>query len=191
MPTQPRHGFFLKCCRNDVVLPLRGPVIAVFAIDIALHMSRVALELPQHCPINHVQIIGLPIGLCRPFFNVLHHPFEILNAIFVGHHVVIAQIFGLRTRVKSTPFITFIAQTVVGCECLCHLTAQGLLLGELIFKLRTILITPLNGPHIIIIDARKKSLFADMIFGLRYIIEARIVHDAGRMTVFLHPSLVA
>src|SRR3712207_6902850 len=61
----------------------------------------------------------------------------------------------------------------------------------LVLELRTVLITPLDGPFVVVIDTGEQSLLADSILGLSHIIEAGVVHDTGRMAVGFHPCLVA
>ena len=74
---------------------------------------------------------------------------------------------------------------------LCDLLTQGLALAVGILILRTILVTPLNGPLVVVVDAGEQTFLRDMILGLCHVVEAGIVHDTVRMTVGLYPLLVA
>ena len=61
----------------------------------------------------------------------------------------------------------------------------------LALRIGEIAVTPIDGPLVIVVDTRKDSGFTNVILGLGYVVEAGIVHNGRRMTVFFDPRLVA
>ena len=140
---------------------------------------------------NRTQVLILTVGLCRPFLNVLHHALQILQTVFVGFHLVVAQVLGLTAGVLCPTFVTAPPQTAVAFQYLRHFCPQGLLLLGGVLELRTVLITPFDGPLVVVVDTGEESFLADLVLRLGHVVETGIVHDARCVTVLFHPCLVS
>ena len=122
---------------------------------------------------------------------MLHDTLQILYAIVRGHHIVVAQVLRLRTRVCSLALVTAPPQAAVTLQLLGDLTAKHLFLVVGVLELWTVLVTPLDGPAVVVVDTREEASLTNLILRLCHIVEAGIVHDARRVAVLLHPCFVA
>ncbi len=191
MTVHPLEGLLLQGFRHDVVRLLTRGIVGVFAGEIAQHMVGITLILLTTGTKDCTQILILTVGLCRPLFDVLHHALQILQTVFVGFHLIVAQVLGLTAGVLGTSFVTAPPQTAVAFQHLRHFCPQGLLLLGGVLELRTVLITPLDGPLVVVVDTGEETFLTDLVLRLGHVVETGIVHDARRVTVFLYPGLVA
>ena len=79
----------------------------------------------------------------------------------------------------------------VAAQLLCDFGTQSLIFFDGVIEFGTVLVAPLDGPDVVVVDAWEKSLGTDIVFGLGHIVETCIVHDTGRMTMLFDPCLVA
>src|SRR5437867_642731 len=119
-------------------------------------------------------------------FNTL----QVFDAVGAGLHGIIAQVFVLATRVivilLSAEKILFTRSQFVNNPCI-----QGIVLFFSFTGSWYKSVSPFDGPFIIIANSGKQPLFSDIVFGLRYVIEARIIHDGRGMAMFFYPRFVA
>ena len=154
-------------------------------------MTDITLVLLANGCMEVVQIFILTIYHRCIDINLIHHTLEVLHTIVTGLHAVVAEVLGLATWVHTTTFTTAIPQTRIILQYLCHLFTQLFLLLEWIRELRTILVSPLDSPLIVVVDTWEESFLIDAVLWLCHVVEAGVVHDRSGMTVFLYPSLVA
>ena len=153
-------------------------------------MVHVAVELVCNGLIHLYEVVILVVFFLGPLGQVLHDTLQVLDTIFRGFHVVVAQVLCLGTWVFITTFTTK-PQTRVAFQNIRGLGHEFFLLLVFILELRAPLITPLDSPFVVVVDTRKQTFGRDVVLGLCHIIETGIVHDAGRVAIFLDPCLVA
>ena len=91
----PVNGLTLQFAGHDIVVLLSGRIVHILAEKVLLHVIHIALVLRTHGTVHLVQVVILAVGLRRPLLNVLHDTLQVLDAIVIGTHLVVAQVFRL------------------------------------------------------------------------------------------------
>ena len=95
MTSQPLNSFLLQLTRQIGLRWLSRGIVSVLTTQIALDMVDIFLELGTRSTMHRVQVIILIVRLCRPFLQILDDTLQVLNTVFVGTHLIVAQVFRL------------------------------------------------------------------------------------------------
>ena len=151
-------------------------------------MAHISAELAEHSLV-HPGYIGIHIGLFLvPFRDCGDDPLEVQEAVFAGLDGVVAQIFGLGARVSVT---------ALAAEPEARILRQArndnvVPVFVVFFYIVNIgwLVAELNGPFVVVADARVEACLANSVFRLRHVVEASVVHNGYGVAVLLNPFLV-
>ena len=127
-----------------------------------------------------------------PCGQVLQFALQVQYSVFAGLHSIVTQVFGLSAWVVLTGFAVTPPQARVVLYILLHEQA----LQSLVVLVRSLgiehgRVTPLDSPAVVVVDAGEYLILAHAVARLSYIVEACVVHDRRRMSVFCHPCFVA
>ena len=175
----PSEGTLLAFARHggvDSAGLLYALILVVNAGNVASDVSDVAAELSEHTAI-HLFKIGAEIAFfIGPLREMLDDVAEIFQPVSARFHGVVAEVFGLRARVVVGAFAAKPKSAIAG-DAVVGDAIEGEALFLLTLRIGEILVTPFDGPHVVVVDAGKHSGIADVIFRLGNVVEAGIVHD--------------
>ena len=162
-------------------------VIGKSAADVADDMAAIALKLVQvltvHCAETGAVDVAATIG---PFRQMLQLALQVAYAIFTGLHGIVAEVLGLATRVVGTVgFAIAKPQARLALGFALHKFFEFPMVARGIIGLRHRRIAPLNGPKVVVANAGEDALTRNAILGLGHVVEAGVVHDAGRVAMRL------
>ena len=188
----PFHGILLLLQRSGCIhvtwfiLCTHGAVVPANVVD---HMPHVAEVLTDDVIVEYVHVVVIDVLLVvgRPFSEAHDFAFQVHKAITAGLHGIVAQVFRLAAGINLAALTVAPPQARI----LLGLSHQRLHQSVVIIGVVGLHghVPPLDGPYVIVTDAGEDALAADAVFGLRHIIEACIIHNAGRVAVCFHPGL--
>ena len=153
-------------------------------------MIRITSILTNNTSPHFHAVLVLVVRLTCPLWELCYDTFQVLNTIITRLHIVISKLFCLCTWVFILTLTTKPKPWIL-CKNGCCLSHQLLLLVHLIFELWTILIAPTDCPLVVIVHTWEESALRNAIFWLCNVIETSVVHNAGSVTMFLYPLLIA
>ena len=183
---QELHGFFLAFLFHKdvgllrrVVLPFDVGTFHVDAANVGHDMVMIEAPLEDDGRIEAGRLVIVLSGLVVlcPFHQIGHHTFEVLDTQACGLDGVVAQVLAQCAGVYGSTLRLCLAVAVFLSFVLFQEGRQHLIL---VCALRIPAVAPFNGHQVIHSDVGRHHLH--VVAGLGHIIEAGIVHDAGRGT---------
>ena len=190
---QPIEGVLLAVLRHGGVFDEVGLLDAVVrdepATDVGGDVAEVAVELADDGFV-HAADMGVHVGfLIVPGRDLREDALEVEDAIGAGRHGVVAEVLGQRARVGVTALAAE-PQARVGGQALDNdlVPVEVVFLGGLEVGG---LVAELDGPLVIVADARIEAGLGNAVLGLGHVVEAGVVHDGDGVAVGFDPGLVA
>ena len=102
---------------------------------------------------------------------------------------IVAEVLGLAARVSVTVGLAVAEpEATVAVEVLLNKFFELIVVALAVIGVEHRRVAPLDGPLVVVADAREDAHAADAILGLGHVIKASVVHDRGSVSVFLHPG---
>ena len=158
--------------------------------DLAAHVAHVAAILTHGGFVAAHEVIAQVTRLVGPFGERFHHAAQIEQTVVGGFHHVVAEVFGQGVGVVVATLAAE-PQTRVVRDRGHREAVEHVALFAFILRVGIVSVAPTDGPFVVIVHAREDTGFADVVFGLRHVVETCIVHDRRGVTVLFHPRFVA
>ena len=190
------HGFHLLLARLwtvNVALLVDGLEVLQLTTDVVDDVAVIALELVQNLIVHAPEVLVVDVVLRTGPLGQFHDfTLQVQNAVLAGLHGVVAQVLRLPARVVLVRLAIAPPESrIVSHALFLKQRLQGTVVCLFVLGIEHGRVAPLDGPHVIVVDAWEYLVLRHAVFRLCHVVETGIVHDAGRMAVFLDPCLVA
>ena len=189
LPADVVDGLLLTFARGILHGVASGHIVVIARADVLSHVVQIAVILSLHGLPHLAQVVVAVVVLVGPLGQSLDDALQVLDAVVRGLDAVVAQVLGLCAGV-GVAALAAEPQARVAAQNLRRFGHQFLLLLILVLELRPPLVAPLDGPLVVVVDAREETTLRDVVLRLCHVVEAGVVHDRGGVAVLLHPLLV-